>query len=145
MAAQMALPTAKRKRVPFGLRSAALIKSLRQCSQQEWFMRLLLALLASSTVAAPTNAQFVGKHDYGPAGLSNPFIGDSRQQSPGIGRELRNVREQIRAARESGVLSGREARQLKRDARAIEHLAARYSADGLSAPSRTSSKTAPAI
>ena len=95
-------------------------------------MRLLLALLASSAVTAPANAQFVGKHDYGSAGLSNPFIGDSRQQSPGIGRELRDVRDQIRAARESGALSGREARQLKREARAIEHLAVRYADDGLS-------------
>lgn len=95
-------------------------------------MRLLLALLIPLAVAGPAKAQFVGKHDYGPAGLSNPFIGDSRQQSPGIGRELRNVRDQIRAARESGALSGREARQLKREARAIEHLAARYADDGLS-------------
>ena len=95
-------------------------------------MRPSLALLVPLALAAPAHAQFVGKHDYGPAGLSNPFIGDSRQPGPGIGRELRNVRHQIHAARESGALSGREAHQLRREANAIEHLAARYADDGLS-------------
>ena len=92
----------------------------------------LLAFLLPLAFAAPAEAQFVGKHDYGPAGVSNPFIGDSRQQSPDIGRELHNVRHEIRAARESGALSGREARQLRREANAIEQAASRYAEDGLS-------------
>jgi hypothetical protein len=95
-------------------------------------MRTLIALLVPLALAAPAHAQFVGKHDYGPAGLSNPFIGDSRQQAPDIGRELHNVRQQIHAARASGALSGREAHQLRRETYAIEQLAARYADDGLS-------------
>ena len=98
-------------------------------------MRLLHALLAASlplAFATPAEAQFVGKHDYGDAGVSNPFIGDSRQASPDFGRELHYVRREIRAARESGALSGREARQLRREANAIEQSAARYAEDGLS-------------
>ena len=95
-------------------------------------MRPTLVLLVPLALAAPANAQFVGKHDYGPVGVSNPFIGDSRQQSPDIGRELHNVRRDIRAARDSGALSGREARQLRRETYAIEQAAMRYAEDGLS-------------
>jgi uncharacterized membrane protein len=93
---------------------------------------LILSACLLAFAAAPACAQFVGKHDYGPVGISNPFIGDSRQPGPGIGRELRGVRQQINEARESGALTGREARQLRREAWAIEQLAARYADDGLS-------------
>ena len=95
-------------------------------------MRPSLVLLVPLALAAPADAQFVGKHDYGPVGISNPFIGDSRQQPPDIGRELHNVRHDISVARENGALSGREARQLRRETYAIEQAALRYAQDGLS-------------
>jgi hypothetical protein len=91
-----------------------------------------LLFLPLLSFAAPTGAQFAERHDYGPVGVSNPFIGDSRQSGPGLGRELRNIRHQIRQERENGALSGREAHQLKRQANAIEQLADRYGSDGLS-------------
>ena len=74
-------------------------------------------------------AIFPSKNVTEPVGTPDPFIGDSRQQSPGVGRDLRNLRHAIRQQRESGALSGREARQLRREARAIERLAARYADD----------------
>ena len=94
-------------------------------------MRLLLALLIPLLLATPASAQFVGKHDYGPAGVSNPFIGDSRQPSPDIWRDLHNVRHDIKAARDAGALSNREARQLKRETYRIEQAASRYADGGL--------------
>ena len=95
-------------------------------------MRRFLAILLPLIVAAPASAQFVGKHDYGPVGVSNPFIGDSRQPSPDIWRDLHNVRQDIRAARDAGALSGRQAHQLKRETYRIEQAASRYGGDGLS-------------
>jgi hypothetical protein len=91
-----------------------------------------LFFLPILSFTAPVDAQFVGRHDYGAAGLSNPFIGDSRQPGPGLCRELRDIRHQIRQERNNGALSHREARQLRRQASAIEQLAERYGADGLS-------------
>ena len=97
-------------------------------------MRRFLAFLLPLSLAAPASAQFVGKHDYGPAGVSNPFIGDSRQASPDVWRDLHNVRQDIRAARDAGALSHREARELKRETYRIEQAASRYAEDGLSRP-----------
>ncbi|MBN8844083.1 MAG: hypothetical protein J0H88_12640 [Sphingomonadales bacterium] len=51
---------------------------------------------------------------------------------PSIGRELLKSREQIQRAREDGNLTKQEARSLRREARQIDALAERYSADGLS-------------
>ena len=92
----------------------------------------MLAFLLPLILAAPASTQFVGKHDYGPVGISNPFIGDSRQPSPDIWRDLHNVRQDISAARDAGALSGRQAHQLKRESYRIEQAAARYAEDGLS-------------
>ena len=91
-----------------------------------------LALLLAPSIFAPPSNHFTGRHVYEPVEASDPFIGDSRQQSPGIGRELRNLRHTIREERDRGQLSGREAHQLKREAHAIERLAERYADDGLS-------------
>jgi hypothetical protein len=92
------------------------------------------ALLAFA--AAPAAAQIAGKHDYGPVPVSSPFLEDSRLPGPGIGRQLRDIDKRIERARESGRLSGREARGLEREARAIGRLARIYGRDGLSPSER---------
>ena len=63
----------------------------------------------------------------------DPFLSDSSLRGPGIGREIRHVRNRIERAREGGVISRREARRMRREARAIERLAYIYGRDGLSA------------
>lgn len=95
-------------------------------------MRALLAA-AVLVASAPGSAQIAPRHDYGPVGLSDPFLGDGRIPGPGIGRELRDVRGKIREGRESGQLSRREARQLERETRRIGLAARRFGRDGLSA------------
>ncbi len=95
------------------------------------------ALLACLLLAAPADAGIVGRHDYGPAPRSNPFIGDSSLPPRGAGREARKIEERVRRARDEGLISRREARRLSREARAIEHMAARYGADGLSPSERS--------
>ena len=94
-----------------------------------------LALLALA--AAPAAAQIAGKHDYGPVPLSSPFLPDSSLPAPPLGKQLRDIDRRIENARESGRLSGREARRLEREARAIGRLARAYGRDGLS-PSEAS-------
>ncbi|HEX9963918.1 MAG TPA: hypothetical protein VGB04_02935 [Allosphingosinicella sp.] len=104
------------------------------------FACLAPALIAPALIAlatAPAEAQIAGKHDYGPAPVSSPFLEDSRLPGPGIGRELRDIDKRIDRARESGRLSGREARRLEREARAIGRLARVYGRDGLSPSERS--------
>jgi hypothetical protein len=99
-----------------------------------------LALFASSLVAlaaAPAAAQIAGKRDYGPIPPSSPFLADSRLPGPGIGKELREIDRRIDRARDSGLLSGREARRLEREARAVGRLARVYGRDGLSPSERS--------
>ena len=91
-----------------------------------------LAALASN----PAAAQIAGKRDYGPEPSSSPFLEDSRLPGPGLGKELRDIDKRIDRARESGRLSGREARRLEREARAIGRLERRYGRDGLSPSAR---------
>lgn len=96
----------------------------------------LIALTLAAIAAAPAGAQIAGKRDYGPVPLSSPFLEDSRLPGPGIGKELGEIARRIDRARESGRLSGREARRLEREARALRHLARRYGRDGLSPSER---------
>ena len=93
-------------------------------------------LFLAFAVAAPGAAQIVGRNDYGPVGTANPLIGDSSLPGPGIGRQLRHIRQRIDRARESGIISRREARQLNREARLIGSLAARYGVHGLTQSER---------
>lgn len=90
------------------------------------------ALTLWALAAAPAGAQIAGKRDYGPVPVSSPFLQDSRLPGPGIGRQLRDIDEDIDRARESGRLSGRDARRLEREARTVGRLARRYGRDGLS-------------
>jgi hypothetical protein len=97
-------------------------------------MRFAFALCL--LLAAPASAQIAGRHDYEPVPIANPFLADSSLPGPGIGQEMRDVRGKIHDARESGQISGREARQLRRESRAIERLAGVYGRDGLSQSER---------
>ena len=76
-------------------------------------------LLGALTIAAPAAAQIVGRHDYGPVGTRDPFLGNGRMPGPSVGDELRDIDRRIDRARDSGSLSRREARQFRREARAI--------------------------
>ncbi len=76
-------------------------------------------LLAALAIAAPATAQIVGRHDYGRIGTPDPFLGNGRMPGPSVGDDLRDIDRRIDRARDSGSLSRREARQLRREARAI--------------------------
>jgi len=94
------------------------------------FMLPLPILLALA--AGPAGAQIAGKRDYGSVPASSPFLEDSRLPGPGVGKQLRDIDRRIESARESGRLSGRDARRLEREARALGRLARAYGRDGLS-------------
>ena len=95
-----------------------------------------LAAFACFAFAAPAAAQFAQPHNYGPVDVPNPFVGDSRQRGPGLGRELHDIRERLHRERESGALSRSEARRLKREANAIAELAGRYADEGMPSSAR---------
>ena len=76
-------------------------------------------LALALSIAAPAAAQIVGRHDYGRVGTYDPFLGNGRMPGPSVGDELRDIDRRIDRARDSGSLSRREARQLRREARAI--------------------------
>ena len=94
--------------------------------------RTALPVLLLFGLAAPAAAQIAGKHDYGHVPVSSPFLPDSRLPAPPIGKELRDIDRKIERARDSGALTGREARRLERENRAIGRLARVYARDGLS-------------
>jgi len=100
-------------------------------------LALTACLLLSIPIAVPAGAQIVGRHDHGPVTRSNPFIGDSRLPPRGVGREAHKINERVRRARDNGLISRQDARRLRREARAIERMAARYGADGLSQAERS--------
>lgn len=94
-------------------------------------MRLLIVL---SALLVPTlaHAQFVPR---APSPSDRmPGISDmDRQHGPStVGHDLRETRERISNGRDSGQLSKREARALRREAAQISTLADRYARDGLS-------------
>ncbi|MEA3041760.1 MAG: hypothetical protein QOC65_1249 [Sphingomonadales bacterium] len=96
-------------------------------------MRSLILAAFAALAAVPASGQIVGRHDYGPVGQGNPFIGDSSFGWPGFGREVRHIRDRISDGRESGQLSPAEARQLRRDTRRLVVVGRAYRRDGLSA------------
>jgi hypothetical protein len=99
---------------------------------------LLILVGAAAAAAAPQggSAQIVQPRDYGAVAARSPFLPDSRPPGPSAGAEVRDLKDRIAAARESGDLSPREARRLEREARLIGRLAVRYGRDGLSASER---------
>jgi len=91
------------------------------------------AFVMTLAAADPAGAQIAGRHDYGDVGPSRPNLGDSSLRGPGTASEMRDIRDRIDDARDSGRISRREARQLERESRRIGHAARRYGRDGLSA------------
>ena len=90
-----------------------------------------LALLLTA-LGAPVAAQFAP----GPTAprdprLPGPSIIRDVRPSPGVWRDLRDIRDRIESGRDAGTLSKREARALRREARQIESLGERYGRDGL--------------
>lgn len=101
----------------------------------------LLTSIAAIVPAAPASAQFVGKPVYEPVFAPSPFVADIGPPGPGTVRELRQIRDGIDRARDGGLLSRREARQLHREARLIGRAARRYGRDGLSLSERRELET----
>lgn len=93
-------------------------------------------VLAALALAAPAAAQIAGRPVPEPAFRTNPFVDDGRMPGPSTRAEMRQVRRNIEQYRESGIISRREARQLRRESRRIEAAALRYGRDGLSGSER---------
>ena len=99
-------------------------------------MRPPLFCLLAFALVAPAAGQIAGKHDYGPVPRASPFLADSHLPAPPLGKDLRDIDARIGRARASGLISGREARRLEREAHAIGRLARLYGRDGLSPSER---------
>lgn len=85
---------------------------------------MILLCAAALATAGSSSAQFVGRIPPEPRVLPS--------FNPATGRDLRDVRSDIRAGRERGELSRRDARRLRREANEISMLEERYSNGGLS-------------
>lgn len=94
--------------------------------------RLALTAVVALALAAPASAQIVGRHDYGDVPRVDRLGPDGRLPGPHPAREARDIRGDIRNARDSGAISDRDARRLGREARLIGHLSHRYGRDGMS-------------
>ncbi len=91
---------------------------------------MLIGAMLTATVTAATPMPTIAQiRD--PAG-SNAGWPAPRPALPGIARDLHQVDRSIRAARDSGQLSRKEARQLRRESRRIAALEDRLARDGLS-------------
>lgn len=96
-----------------------------------------LVLIALVVAAAPASAQIAGRPDYGEAPRTDRLgRADSRLPGPSVHRDVADVRDRIEDARESGRISGRQARSYRREARLIGALAHHYARDGLSPSER---------
>ncbi|WP_448663805.1 hypothetical protein ACG3SL_03790 [Sphingomonas sp. CJ20] len=88
-------------------------------------MVLSIAAALALFTALPASAQIVGR-------ISMPSGGTLvAPREPDIGRQLRNTRADIRNGRDSGQLTRREARGLRREAARIGALSERYASNGL--------------
>ncbi len=105
-------------------------------------MRNLLLLIPLAAAAAPAVAEIAPRRTPSPVPPRAPFgTGDSRLPGPGIYRDLRDIRGRIEEAREAGRISRSEARSLRREARAIDASARRFSRDGVSESERRELET----
>ena len=97
-------------------------------------MRLLLVVLTAAALVPLSGAvaQIVGRPVYEPVASADPFLRQSGIPAPPIGRELGQIRQGIDRARKAGLISSREARQLRREARMIGRLSHSYGHGGLS-------------
>jgi hypothetical protein len=94
---------------------------------------VITALAAITSLAAPAGAQFAP----GPTAPSDPrprapMVVRDATATIGVWRDIGDIRDRIDRGRESGAISKREARQLRREARLIDALGQRYADDGLS-------------
>lgn len=88
-------------------------------------------------LAAPAGAQFVpGRPPPPQTRLPSPIMTGDTRPGMDIWRGIGDLRADIDRGRAAGSLSKREARSLRREARAIGALADRYGNDGLSASER---------
>ena len=97
----------------------------------------LAFMLFPLALSAPAGARIAERHP--PRDVQrtpNPLIGTSRHPGPGVRRDVGDIRKRIERARESGSISKREAKQLKREARLIGALSHRYGRDGMSSSER---------
>ncbi len=99
-------------------------------------MRVAAASPLLLLLAIPAQAQIAGHRDYGPSPIAGHFLPDSRLPGAGMGREVARLRDRIERARETGLISRREARRLDREVRLIGGIARRYARDGVSPSER---------
>jgi hypothetical protein len=92
----------------------------------------VLAILAFFPLAAPAAGQIAGRPVYDHVPRANR-LGPADSGPPALHPRngLRDVRGRIDDARDSGRISGSEARAYRREARAIRALTRRYARDGL--------------
>ena len=95
-----------------------------------------LVIALAFSLAAPAGAQIVGRPDYGNMSGASPFLSDSRSPPPPVASELLDIGGDIDRARGAGLISRREARQLRRERRVVGSLASRYARDGMSESER---------
>ena len=107
-------------------------------------MRLLgtvTSIVLTISIVVPAEAQIVGRPDYGRVETADPFLGNGYMPGPGLGRELRDIHQRIDRARRSGAITGREARELRREAAVIAHLGHVYRHGGVSGSERRELRT----
>ena len=95
-------------------------------------VRLLIPAALLLSLATAASASIAPRRD-------QPRIEGSAYRpstGPGIGRQAERIGDRIEEGRERGQLSRREARGLRREARLIRGLHARYARGGLSEPER---------
>jgi hypothetical protein len=93
---------------------------------------LIALALAFPALAVPAGAQIVGSPVYPSVSRPNPFLPDSRLPSAGPWEQSRHLRQRIDRAREAGLITRREARQLRRGANVVASHGFAYGLDGFS-------------
>lgn len=92
----------------------------------------LAVLLSGLLPAAPAAAKIAGRPDTCFVPTPDPFLGDERLPGPGLGADVRQIVRVINRASDRGLLTRREARQLRREARQIGVQGYFMGRDGLS-------------
>lgn len=101
----------------------------------------VLILILGSASVPPAAAQIVGRPQYERVGTPDPFLGNGYMPGASVGAELRQIDRRIDRARDSGLITRREARQLRSEARGIVYLAGVYRHDGISYSERIELRT----
>jgi len=104
-------------------------------------LRTATFVIAAFAAVAPAAGQIVGRPNYGRVERNDPFLGNGQMPGPALWQELRDVDRRIDRAEQSGAITRREARQLRREAAGIAHSAYFYRHGGLSASERYELRT----